>query len=265
MTEMLDTLIGSAVYDPDGDKIGKVKRVYIDNDSGSPTWVAVSTGLLREDSLVPLAGARHRRDVGALQVQVEKAAVKSAPHLERDGLISPEAEQQLFDHYKIDPDRPGWYADEQQPHQAADQHPDTDMMRSQARLEFGAEQETIGSARMRDHMVSEDETVPVLIAPEHVRNERAPIADRAGIAPSGEHGADRTPHEDRMRVDRESVPVERVRFAVDEAADNRTIPDTVRTQHIGIDEPEHSRTIPDAVRTQRIGIDGVEDPDRPPR
>ncbi|MEU7629191.1 DUF2382 domain-containing protein [Nocardia sp. NPDC049220] len=245
MTEMLDTLIGSAVYDPGGDKIGKVKRVYIDNDSGSPTWVAVSTGLFSEDSLVPLAGARHRRDVGALQVQVAKEAVKSAPHLERDGLISPEAEQQLFDHYKIDPDQPGWYADEQQPHQAAEQHQDAEMIRAQARLEFGAEQETIGSARMRDRMVAEDETVPVPIAPEQVRNERAPISDRAGIAPSGEHEAERAPHGDRMTINRESVPVERVRFAVDEVADNRTLPDTVRTEH--------------------IGIDGVEDPDRPTR
>jgi hypothetical protein len=62
MAQHVEDLIGDAVYDLGGAKIGKVKRVYVDNASGAPTWASVSTGLFSEDSLVPLAGARLRDD-----------------------------------------------------------------------------------------------------------------------------------------------------------------------------------------------------------
>ncbi|MGK8500392.1 PRC-barrel domain-containing protein [Nocardia asiatica] len=108
MTEMLETLIGSSVYGPEGEKIGKVKRVYVDNNSGSPTWIAVSTGLFSADALVPLAGAEHRPESATLRVRVGKEAVKASPQLDHNGQISPQAEQELFDHYQIDPEQAAW-------------------------------------------------------------------------------------------------------------------------------------------------------------
>ncbi|MFI5718458.1 PRC-barrel domain-containing protein [Nocardia sp. NPDC051750] len=103
MAQHVEDLIGDAVYDVGGDKIGKVKRVYVDNASGAPTWASVSTGFFRDDSLVPLAGAQLYQDTGELQVRVHKDAVKAAPHLEHDGLISRESEDELFVHYGLDP------------------------------------------------------------------------------------------------------------------------------------------------------------------
>ncbi|WP_051163088.1 PRC-barrel domain-containing protein [Nocardia brevicatena] len=109
MGRQVEQLIGDAVYDSDGDKIGKVRRVYVDNASGLPTWAAVSTGLFSDDSLAPLAGARMRgNNADELQVRVRKDTVEAAPHLEGDGLITPEAEDELFVHYGIDPRYAGW-------------------------------------------------------------------------------------------------------------------------------------------------------------
>ncbi len=51
-----DALFGTTVYDKDGDKIGKVDEVYLDNASGQPEWVSVKTGLFGSSlSLIPLA------------------------------------------------------------------------------------------------------------------------------------------------------------------------------------------------------------------
>jgi len=104
---MLDYLFESTVVDVNGDKIGKVKQIYIDNGSGSPTWVAVSTGLFSSDSLVPLAGAEHQGDQEVLRVQVSKDRVKSAPRPDSGGRISHDAETELFAHYGIDPRQAG--------------------------------------------------------------------------------------------------------------------------------------------------------------
>ncbi|MET8650515.1 PRC-barrel domain-containing protein [Nocardia aurea] len=98
-----DSLIGATAYDVRNDKIGKIKQIYLDNASGTPTWAAVSTGLFSSDSLVPLAGAEYHADAQMLQVKVDKEQVKSAPHHDDDRAISPETERELFAHYGIDP------------------------------------------------------------------------------------------------------------------------------------------------------------------
>jgi hypothetical protein len=43
--ESVQTLIGSTAYGPDGDKLGTVGQVYLDNQSDQPAWVTVKTGL----------------------------------------------------------------------------------------------------------------------------------------------------------------------------------------------------------------------------
>ncbi|WP_327119545.1 PRC and DUF2382 domain-containing protein [Nocardia sp. NBC_01730] len=251
MTDMLDALIGSAVYDPGGDKIGKVKRVYIDNDSGSPTWVAVSTGLFRDDALVPLAGAQHQWDAGALQVQVKKDVVKTAPNLAQNGMISPEAELELFDHYDIDPNRSGWNTFEMQPRRAASpaqgrQRPGNGMVRPEERLDLGTEQEIAGRARVRRYIETEEQTVEVPTSREEVQVDREPITDPYTIRPYdiGEQGAEVTLHHDQMMVNNESRRVERVCLDVDEVEDSRIVSGAVREELIdteGVDDPDCRR------------------------
>lgn len=105
MTGPLDTLMDSTVYDSHDDKIGKVKNIYVNNETGSPTWASVSMGLFRHDSLVPLVGAQHDPQSDALRVNVDKEMVKSAPAVEQNGHISREGEEQLLRHYHVDPNR----------------------------------------------------------------------------------------------------------------------------------------------------------------
>lgn len=171
MAQQVERLIGDTVYDAGGDKIGKVKRVYVDNMSGQPTWAAVSTGLFSEDSLVPLSGASIRGDkADELQVRVRKDAVQSAPHLEREGLITPEAEDELFVHYGIDPRYAGWGD-----YDTAGGTSST--ARSEEQPHVGTEQRPVGKARRREHAVTEEQTGAVPTTREEVPLEREPSTE----------------------------------------------------------------------------------------
>jgi sporulation protein YlmC with PRC-barrel domain len=60
---------GGTVVDRDGDKIGSIDEVYMDQDTGEPEWLAVKTGLFGTRlSFVPLAEAsRSGGEVRVLQ------------------------------------------------------------------------------------------------------------------------------------------------------------------------------------------------------
>jgi stress response protein YsnF len=90
---------GRTVVDRDGDKIGKLEELYLD-ESDRPAWGAVATGLFgRRQSFVPLADLRPAGD--DLQVPYEKDRVKDAPNVEPDEQLSDDEEDRLHRHYGI--------------------------------------------------------------------------------------------------------------------------------------------------------------------
>ncbi len=244
MSDVMQSLMGSAVYDAQGEKIGDVTQVYLDDRTGAPSWVATSTGMFHGDALVPLAGAAHDPSKHILGVPVSKETVKTAPHVEHDGHITPEGEQRLFAHYGIDPNRSsqtgfGRYRTEGDQRIPAD---DT-MVRSEERLNVRTESQEAGTARLRKYVVTEDQSVTVPVQHEEVHIEREPITDPSAVrnAEIGEAEQEVTLHEDRVVVNKQAVPVERVRLAVDEVEDERTVSDTVRKEKFEAEgvEPRH--------------------------
>ncbi|MBF6165810.1 PRC-barrel domain-containing protein [Streptomyces gardneri] len=195
MTEMLETLIGSSVYGPEGEKIGKVKRVYVDNSSGSPTWIAVSTGLFSADALVPLAGAEHRPESATLQVRVGKDAVKSSPQLDHNGQISPQAEQELFDHYQIDPEHAAWDVYGRQP---VPQPRQARPAMTRPPEERTREQGDAATARRQSYLGSEEETLRMPPAGDRSGVGREPVVDSYAVdtADLGMRDPDGMPQED---------------------------------------------------------------------
>ncbi|MEU2040874.1 PRC-barrel domain-containing protein [Nocardia niwae] len=195
MTEMLETLIGSSVYGPEGEKIGKVKRVYVDNNSGSPTWIAVSTGLFSTDALVPLAGAEHRPESATLQVRVGKEAVKTSPQLDHNGQISPQAEQELFDHYQIDPEQAAWDVYGRQP-VPQPRRPRPEMTRPPEQR--AGEPGDVAAARRRANQSGEEETLRMPPSGDRSRMGRAELLDPYAVdaADLGMQGSDGMPNDD---------------------------------------------------------------------
>ncbi|MEU3831661.1 PRC and DUF2382 domain-containing protein [Streptomyces microflavus] len=93
-------LDGLTVYDNEGEKVGSVGRVYVDDDTGKPDWVTVKTGMFgMKESFVPLAGARR---VGSdLHVSHSKDTVKEAPRVDADAHLSVAEEEELYRHYGL--------------------------------------------------------------------------------------------------------------------------------------------------------------------
>jgi uncharacterized protein (TIGR02271 family) len=96
----LSSAIGSTAYDTDGDKIGTVEHFFVDDRTGAPTWVAVTTGLFgTRHSVVPALGAAFTD--GALRLPVQKDAVQSSPQVPDTGHLDPATEAELRRHYGV--------------------------------------------------------------------------------------------------------------------------------------------------------------------
>jgi len=98
--DSVQTLIGGTAYTSDGDKIGSIGTVYLDNASGEPAWVTVKTGLFgSNESFVPLDQAEQTND--GIRVPYDKDRVKNAPNIETDRELSEQEEDRLYAYYGL--------------------------------------------------------------------------------------------------------------------------------------------------------------------
>ncbi len=92
---------GQTMYDRDGDKIGLIEEIYLDQETGAAGWALVNTGLIgRKSTFVPIAHAAPSED--GVRVPFEKSHVEDAPGIDFDGELSQEAESELYSHYGMD-------------------------------------------------------------------------------------------------------------------------------------------------------------------
>jgi sporulation protein YlmC with PRC-barrel domain len=97
--DQIRRLIGGTAVDNDGQKIGKIGQVFLDDQTGEPEWATVNTGLLgTKESFVPISSATVEGD--ELRVPFGKDTVKAAPAVDaRNGHLSPDEEVHLYQHY----------------------------------------------------------------------------------------------------------------------------------------------------------------------
>jgi len=250
----LTEVMGTTVYSSDGDKIGQVGQVYLDDETGRPEWVTVQTGLFgTKESFVPLRESEFTGE--HLRVPYEKGAIKDAPRVDADqGHLSPDEEAELYRHYGLgnghraeglsgqdtgrDVSEAAGY--EAAGHDTSGPNTDEAMTRSEERLEVGTQSRESGTARLRKYVVTEEQTVTVPVSREEVRLEREPITDEnRDEALSGpdisEEEHEVTLHEERPVVAKEAVPVERVRLEKDTVTENVEVTEDVRKEQIETD------------------------------
>jgi uncharacterized protein (TIGR02271 family) len=299
------------VISPSGDKIGSIGQIYLDDQTGEPSFAAVNTGLFGlKQSFVPLQGARV--EAGDLVVDYDKETVKDAPRIDDDGSLSPEEEDQLFSYYGLggagtttdgydtrtstDASDVGTTTTADAGYDAgttttadagydvgttttdagtadtrvgdtydegADRARDLDagtdraaadddaITLSEERVNVRTQTQETGRARLRKYVVTENVTQTVPVQREEVRLEREPITDEnVGDATAGqaftESEHEVTLSEERPVVEKEAVPVERVRLATDTVTDEATVSEDVRKEAIDsdvdVDRPDRRDT-----------------------
>jgi uncharacterized protein (TIGR02271 family) len=245
MTLQMDSITelrGEEVVDRDGDKIGKLDEIYLDQQTGEPAWALVKTGLFGSSStFVPLAGAS-RSDDGGLCVAYEKDQVKDAPNMEADGQLSPDEEARLYRHYGLDYGS-GGDADAQVGGPGQDTSgPNTDeaMTRSEEELQVGKTTRERGRARLKKYVVTEEVTQTVPVQREEVRIEREPITDgNVDAATDGpaisEEEHEVTLHEEQVVTSKQAVPKERVRLETDTVVEEQQVSEELQKEQIEAD------------------------------
>lgn len=242
--ELAQQLIGRTVIDQHGSKIGKIGQVYLNDRTGQPEWLTVSTGLFgTRESFVPLLGADYSSGEDIV-VPVTKDTVKDAPSVDNDGHLEPAEEEVLYQHYADylgGTGRTAGYADSAGTgHDTSGPNTDDAMTRSEERLHVGTEQVETGRARLRKYIVTENVTQTVPVSREEVRLEREPITeanrDQALDGPTiSEEEHELTLHAERPVIAKETVPVERVRLGKDTVTDEHQVDETVRKEQIDLE------------------------------
>ena len=269
-TDQIDGITDGNVVSTNGDKIGGIGQIYLDDNSGEPNWVTVKTGLFgTSESFVPLDGADLRG--GDIVVKYDNATIKDAPRVDADGSISPEEEDALYSYYGLGGTNAGYHhrhrsrlrGDGHHRHRLCDggnvdlddntrgtkgydvSGPETDdaMTLSEERVEVGTQRREAGRARLRKYVVTENVTKTVPVQREEVRIEREPITEaNRGAAESGpeisEEEHEVVLHEERPVVEKEAVPVERIRLDTETVTDDVTVNEEVRKERVDTDVDE---------------------------
>ena len=271
-TDTISRVIGQDVYDESGEKIGSAGEVYLDDETGQPEWVTVRTGLFgTKESFVPIRDANLTDD--GVRVPVSKTQVKDAPKIDTDGHLSPEEEQELYRYYGMGTGTDAGFQTTGTETRGTETRgtettgfadtdargtvgrdtsgPTTDdaMTLSEERLNVGTRSEEVGRARLRKYVVTENVTESVPVTREEVRLEREPITDgNVGNAMDGpaisEEEHEVTLHAERAVVDKEAVPVERVRLDKTTVTEQEQVSEGLRKEEIeleGVDETRDRR------------------------
>jgi uncharacterized protein (TIGR02271 family) len=103
-------VIGTTAYDADGDKLGKVGQLFLDDETGRPEFVTVNTGLFgTNETFIPVSDASFDGD--RLTLPFDKAKIKGAPNVDADGgHLDQSEEQRLYEYYSMSYDK-GTYSD----------------------------------------------------------------------------------------------------------------------------------------------------------
>jgi hypothetical protein len=90
--------IRRVAVDAEGNRIGKITKVYHDDQTGQPLWVLVETGLIgTRQSFAPVHGSRFDGEQ-LVVLAVSKDQVKDAPNIDSDAHVS-ESEQDALRQY----------------------------------------------------------------------------------------------------------------------------------------------------------------------
>ncbi len=266
-TDTISRVIGQDVYDEAGEKIGSASEVYLDDETGQPEWVTVRTGLFgTKESFVPIRDADLTND--GVRVPVSKERVKDAPKIDTDGHLSPAEEEELYRYYGYGTGTTAGYEtttttesttgmatsgmttgttdttgyDERGTvgHDTSGPTTDNAMTRSEERLNVGTRETEVGRARLRKYVVTENVTETVPVTREEVRVEREPITDaNIGNALDGPAISEEE-HEVVLKaetpvVEKEAVPVERVRLDKETVTEQAQVNEELRREEIEVE------------------------------
>src|SRR3954464_8725880 len=98
-------VIGTTAYSADGDKLGKVGQLFLDDQTGRPEFVTVNTGLFgTKETFIPVSDASFNGD--RLTLPFGKDRISDAPKVDAEGgHLDQSEERRLYEYYGMSYDK----------------------------------------------------------------------------------------------------------------------------------------------------------------
>jgi uncharacterized protein (TIGR02271 family) len=259
-------LLDCRVVGADGQEIGKVGQVYLNDSTGDPEWVTVRTGFFGvKQTFVPLVNSR--RSAEEIRVPFDREMIKGAPNIDVDGRLSLEEEAELYRYYGMQPTGiPSQRRGERRADLTSDEigkersdakgrretatsqdmssqeryarDGDLDMIRSEERLHVGTERRECGRVRLHKYVDTEHVQQQVPLTREEARFERQPVTGDEALRdyPIGEDVQEFIIYEERPVVGTETTPVERMRVYRERVRREETVEGDIRKERIEVEQ-----------------------------
>ncbi|CAA9447488.1 MAG: hypothetical protein AVDCRST_MAG37-1979 [uncultured Rubrobacteraceae bacterium] len=280
-TALEDQYQGYTVYDRQGDKIGKVDDLFVD-ENDQPEYIGVKMGFLgTRSTLIPWQLASVDENDRRIEVSVDKDHAKDGPAFDDDEDITPDYEQRVYSHYGLqreqsDGERGGYgeyYGDEadgssgevgpgmrmgdtesgefrehgreqegvNQPGDDLEDEDELRVQRSEEELRAGTREREAGSLNVRKRVRTDREQVRVPVKHEEVNVERVPVNEEASGAEIGEDEVSVPVVEEEVVTDKQAVVKEELRIRKDVVEDEEVVEEDVRKEEVDVDDETTGR------------------------
>ena len=278
-TAIEDQYADYTVYDRDGDKIGKVDDLFVD-EHDQPEYIGVKMGFLgTRSTLIPWEIATVDENDRRIEVSVDKAQAKEGPSFDDDEDITPDYEERVYSHYglqraqtngegsgygdyygddeagKVGPgmregdtetgEFRGHAEDDEGVHQShgsdLEDEDELRVQRTEEELRAGTREREAGRLNVRKRVRTEREQVRVPTKREEVSVERVPVNEERTGAEIGEDEVSMPVVEEEAVVGKEAVVKEEIRVRKDVVQDEQVVEEDVRKEEVDIDDQTERR------------------------
>src|SRR5215211_1920956 len=278
-TAIEDQYAGYEVYDRNGEKIGKVDDLFVD-ENDQPEYLGVKMGFLGLEgtSLIPWELTRVNGEGHRIEVSVEKAQVKESPSFNDDRDITPEYEERVYSHYGLqraqtNGDRGGYgeyYGDEpghvgpgiregdtetgafrghSEDDEGVNQSGSDDLededelrvQRTEEELRAGTREREAGAINVRKRVRTDREQMEVPIRREEVHVDRVPVDSETSGTEIGDDEVRMPVTEEEVVVEKRPVAKEEIRIRKDVVEDVEVVEEDVRREEVDVDDQTQRR------------------------
>jgi uncharacterized protein (TIGR02271 family) len=236
-TAIEDRFAGYEVYDPNGEKIGKVDDLFVD-ENDNPEYVGVKMGFLGTSStLIPMDTITVDESAGRLVTSADKETVKNGPAFDDDREITPDFENEVYSYYGLQrtesTEERGAY--DAYTREATDED-ELRVKRSEEELRAGTREREAGALNVRKRVVTERQQMEVPTRREEVTVERVPVEGEASEAQIADDEVRVPVTEEEVVVEKRPVAKEEVRVRKDVVEDTEVVEEDVRKEEVDVDD-----------------------------
>lgn len=234
-----DRLFGAEVADSQGNKLGTVDGVWIDDATNALEFVSVKTGwLMGKSHMIPTANAQVSE--GSITVPYPQDQIKDAPSFRADDELSPQDEDSIYSYYGLNrstaPSPSGLPTGGDAGYQSGTSDRDQSVTLHEEELQVGKRAVEAGRVRLRKVVHTEHQEVPVDLRREEVQIERVPASSTVSDDNAFQEQEIGMPvMREEAVVGREARATEQVRLNKTVQTETQTVGDDVRREDVDAD------------------------------